>query len=170
MSANENGTGRKPPPVEHQFLRRTSGNPRGRPKGAISKKRITRKIALRKLTLTIDGKPVRRTLLEWVLRTLNIENASGKPRAGALHDKYLNKTRHKEDEQTGAFLIVPERAKTVEEAIAAMEAHAAAHPYEPGSPEWHRSNEPKAPPIDPASPLGVALREFNRKWTYGAGS
>jgi len=46
-----NSRGRKPPPAEYHFLKGTTGNKKGRPKGSIDTKRLTRKVATRSMPL-----------------------------------------------------------------------------------------------------------------------
>ena len=52
----------------------TSGDKRGRPKGSHDLKKITRKVALRKHAVKVDGKTVRKTRLQLV-----VESTAGKP-------------------------------------------------------------------------------------------
>ena len=73
------GPGRKPPPVEHQFLKGTSGNKKGRPKGSVDLKKLTRKVALKKHAVKVDGKIVRKTLLQLVIESTAREAAAGVP-------------------------------------------------------------------------------------------
>lgn len=168
--------GRKSPPAKYRFLPGHSGNPRGKPKGAISRKKLTRKVALKRHTLIIDGRKQTKTLLELVILTVRTMAMSGHPRAKHEFDWLLDQIRPVQDEHQGGFLIVPERASSFEEEKAILEAYAEAHPYEPGSPEYERRSNPPAdrprppppPPIDPMSSLGIALHEFRHKWGHDA--
>ena len=67
MKKSASDTSAKGPPAEHQFQKGHSGNPAGRPKGAISLSRLTRKVALKKLRVPIDGKTRKITLLELLI-------------------------------------------------------------------------------------------------------
>src|SRR5258708_645892 len=89
----ETGNGRMPPPSEHRFLKGTSGNKRGRPKGAVSLKRLTRKVALKKHRVVVDGRSVHRTLLQLVLEAMIRGAASGAPSMVALHNEIRAKIR-----------------------------------------------------------------------------
>jgi hypothetical protein len=64
-------SGRKPAPVGYRFLKGKSGNPRDRPKGAISQRSIARRVGLKKVRVSYDGEPVYQTLLECILDALN---------------------------------------------------------------------------------------------------
>lgn len=64
------GPGRTPPPAEHRFLKGTSGNKRGRPKGAVSLKKLTHKVARKKHRVVVAGRVVRKTLLQLVIEAV----------------------------------------------------------------------------------------------------
>ena len=76
--------GRTPPPAESWFRKGRSGNPAGRPKGSISLRAITRKVALKKHSVRIPGKPRRINMLELLILKLNAMAASGHPGAASL--------------------------------------------------------------------------------------
>src|SRR5258705_9671598 len=76
--------GRNPPPAEKRFRKGRSGNPAGRPKGSVSRSGLTRKVALKKHSVRIDGKPRRVTTLELLILKLNSMAASGQPGAASL--------------------------------------------------------------------------------------
>ncbi|HEU4804503.1 MAG TPA: DUF5681 domain-containing protein, partial [Nitrobacter sp.] len=129
-------SGRKPPPVEYRFLKGKSGNPRGRPKGAISQRSIARRVALKKIRVSYNGKPVCQTLLECILDALKREAARGKPSMVAELVRISNKLSPSPEEQQGGFLLVP-GPLTTEEWMAQAEKHNAraardpSLPYEP---------------------------------------
>ena len=75
--------GRTPPPPEKRFPKGRSGNPAGRPKGAISLSLLTRKVALKKHRVPIDGKTRRITLLELLIFKARAMAAGGHPGAAA---------------------------------------------------------------------------------------
>jgi Family of unknown function (DUF5681) len=93
------GPGRKPPPVEHQFLKGTSGNKKGRPKGSVDIKKLTRKVALKKHAVKVDGKIVRKTLLQLVIESTAREAAAGVPSMVALIDQIRAKVSPTEERQ-----------------------------------------------------------------------
>jgi Family of unknown function (DUF5681) len=87
MQKQNSGTsaeGRTPPPAEHKFRKGRSGYPAGRPKGSISLGRLTRKVALKKHRVRIDGKPRNVTMLELQILKLKGMAASGQAGAAAL--------------------------------------------------------------------------------------
>jgi uncharacterized protein DUF5681 len=108
------GAGRLPPPLEHRFLKGSSGNKRGRPKGSIDLKRVTRKVALKKHRVVINGRPVRKTLLELVIEQVVRGAASGAPSMVSLYHKIRTRVRPIEGQQMGGLLLVPETLTTEE--------------------------------------------------------
>jgi hypothetical protein len=104
----QNGPGRMPPPVEHRFLKGSSGNKRGRPKGSIDLKKLTRRVALKKHRIVVNGRPVRKTLFQLVIETVVRGAASGAPSMVSLHNEIRAKVRPMEEKQPGGLLVVPE--------------------------------------------------------------
>lgn len=92
----EVGFGR--PPVQHQFVKGRSGNPRGRPKakpptvGVTSLLELADKVASRKITMNIDGKAHQMSVLEAILMKTQQMALAGKQDAVrtliALHTKF----------------------------------------------------------------------------------
>ena len=155
--------GRTPPPPENRFPKGRSGNPAGRPKGSISLDRITRKVALQKHLVPIEGKPSKLTALELLIFKLNGMAASGHPGAAALINWLRFETALSEpDTARGGFLVLPE-IPTHEEFMAEEEARNAGK-VEPGT-EINIENEEfmKAVRGEP-SPLGEALLSFHKKY------
>ncbi len=137
MSTESNGNGRKPPPAEGRFGPGQSGNPRGRPKGAISTKLLTKKVALKRVTRDANGKKQTLTLLECVVLTARTMAMEGHAGAAALVDELLIQMRPPEPESGVGFLVVPEML-TAEEADAMVERHNAEAIYEPGTPDYEK--------------------------------
>jgi hypothetical protein len=96
---SKTGNGRTPPPAEHRFLKGTSGNKRGRPKGAISLKKLTCKVALRKHRLGKDDQA--KTLLRLVIETMIRGAASGAPSMVALSNEIRAKIHPQQEKQSG---------------------------------------------------------------------
>src|SRR5882757_1049863 len=113
---HEPGPGRKPPPAEYHFLKGTTGNKKGRPKGSIDIKKLTRKVANKKHAVRVDGRIVWKPLLQLVIESLVREMAAGKPSMVALNAAIRAKVCATE-EQVGGFLMVP-AAVSVEEHLA----------------------------------------------------
>src|SRR5258708_14336523 len=107
----KNAPGRMPPPVEHRFLKGSSGNKRGRPKGSIDLKKITRKVALKKHRVVVNGRSVRKTLLQLVIESVIRGAASGAPSMVSLHNEIRAKVRPLQ-KQPGRLLLVPEIIST----------------------------------------------------------
>ena len=102
--------GRKPPPAEHQFLKGTSGNKRGRPKGSRDLKKITRKVALKKHAVKVNGKTVRKTLLQLVVELTAREAAAGAPAMVVLVGQVRAKVRPSRGRAEGRFPPRPRRS------------------------------------------------------------
>ena len=58
------GRGRRPPPRNRRFEKGRSGNPAGRPRGAVSTKKMTAKFASHRLSLKVQGRIERKSRLE----------------------------------------------------------------------------------------------------------
>jgi hypothetical protein len=156
--------GRAPPPPEHRFLKGSTGNKGGRPKGAVSLKRITRKVALKKHTVLIDGVPERMTLLELVMTRLVALSSSGVAAAVALENDLRKKLSPDEIESAG-YLLMPEPYKSDAEWIAAMEA-SNLRAKDPRTYVNVRSEEfAKAVKGEPTK-LGQALLASHHKWGH----
>lgn len=154
---------RKPPPAWHRFLKGKSGNPSGRPKGAVSKKRLTRKIALTKRVVTIEGKRVSLTILELVIMKLKTLAAEGNPSAIALCNHLASTLNPPEQSKKFGYLVAPE-GLSMEEAVTRVEEHNARHPYEPGTYIDVWNEEFMKAVRGEHSPLGEAIRAYNAKW------
>ena len=113
--------GRKPPPAEHQFLKGTSGNKKGRPKGSVDLKKLTRKVAQKKHAVKVDGKIVRKTLLQLVIESTVREAATGVPSMVALYRSDPREGQSDPGQAEGGFLLAPAELST-EEFIAEEEA------------------------------------------------
>jgi uncharacterized protein DUF5681 len=156
--------GRVPPPATTRFGKGRSGNPRGRPKCAVSLERLTREFALKTQVVRISGKPGRMTRLAIAILKLKALAADGKPGAVALLDQLRGTITSKEPEHKGGVLIVPATAASVEEFVAKM-IEQDKDKVEPGT-EINVENEEflKAVRGEP-SPLGEAMRAFERKYS-----
>lgn len=88
------------PPIEHQFQKGQSGNPRGRPKGAqkpntLGDERLKDIIlteAYRTIKLVENGKQVTMTMVEAVVRSMAVNAAKGQLRAQKLFTQLLTDT------------------------------------------------------------------------------
>jgi len=154
------GPGRTPPPPEHRFLKGTSGNKRGRPKGSVSLKKLTRKVALRKHRLGPEGPA--KTLLQHVLEAMIRGAASGVPSMVALNHEIRAKIHPQEEKQQGGLLVVPE-VLSAEEWIAQAEAHNAVA-ENPETYVDHKSEEFYKALRGIPTPLGEAILASHRRW------
>jgi uncharacterized protein DUF5681 len=156
------GSGRLPPPLEHRFLKGSSGNKRGRPKGSIDLKRVTRKVALKKHRLVINGRAVRKTLLELVIEQVVRGAASGAPSMVSLYDKIRTKVRPIEGQQMGGLLLVPEPLSEEEWIAQAERRNAVAQ--NPETYVNHKSEEFYKAMRGIPTPLGEAMLAVHRRW------
>jgi hypothetical protein len=158
----QNGPGRTPPPVEHRFLKGTSGNNRGRPKGSIDLKKLTRKVALRKHHVAVDGRSVRKTLLQLVLESVIRGAASGVPSMVSLQNEIRIKVRPGE-KQPGGLLVVPETSRSSEE-FHADEMARTSDAQDPTTFVNHRGEEFCKTVRGIPTPLGEAILASYRRW------
>lgn len=154
--------GRKPPPAEHQFLKGTSGNKRGRPKGSVDLKKLTCKVARKKHAVKVDGKILRKTLLQLVIEATARQAASGVPSMVALFAQLRAKVSPTQNEQKGGLLVVPADA-SMQEFIEEEEARNA-NAKEPGTYVNHKAEEFIKAVQGIGSPLGEALLASHRRW------
>jgi hypothetical protein len=158
------GPGRKPPPAEYQFLKGTSGNKEGRPKGSVDLKKLTRKVAQKKHAVIVDGKIVRKTLLQLVIESMVREAATGASSMVALHAEIRAKVSPTADKLEGGlgFLLAPAEV-SMEEFIAEEEARNA-NAQGPGIYVDHKAEEFMKATKGVHSPLGEALLAFHKRW------
>jgi hypothetical protein len=159
------GSGRVPPPEEHRFLKGVSGNKRGRPKGRISIKKLTRKVALRKHRLGPDEKA--KPLLQLVLEAVIRGSASGASSFVTLYEETRNKIAPVENAEPGGLLVVP-AAVSDEEWMAEMEAQNATA-REPGTYVNYKMDEFCKAAAGIPTPLGEALLASHHRWGQIAG-
>jgi hypothetical protein len=159
----QNGPGRMPPPVEHRFLKGSSGNKRGRPKGSIDLKKLTRKVALKKHRIVVNDRPIRKTLFQLVIETVVRGAASGAPSMVSLHNEIRAKVRPMEEKQQHCgFLVVPE-GLPAEEWKAKEEARTA-DAQDPTTYVNHKGEELRKAVKGIPTPLGEAILASNRRW------
>jgi hypothetical protein len=154
------GPGRTPPPIEHRFLKGTSGNKRGRPKGAVSLKKITRKVALRKHRLGPEGP--RKPLLQLVIEAMIRDAASGKPSMVALNNEIRAKIQPQPEKLQGGLLVVP-AVLTPAEFIEAMEKQNTAG-RDPSTYVNHKAEEFCKAVAGIPTRLGEAILASHKRW------
>ena len=96
------------PPQHSRFKPGRSGNPRGRPKGAVGCKAILERVVFTQHTVIEHGKHQRRTVLELLLLALRKCAIAGDPRAfSAFHD-LIERYGPRDTKTEGAFIFMPE--------------------------------------------------------------
>ena len=83
MSGSSSG-GRRMPPAHTRFKPGQSGNPKGRPKGAKNLKTVLDQELGKIVTITENGRPVKRTKREVMLQRAIHDSVKGNHRATAL--------------------------------------------------------------------------------------
>jgi hypothetical protein len=154
-------SGRKLPPAEFLFKKGQSGNRRGRPKGSISLKKMTRKVALRKYRTSPDGpaKPLLRLVVEALIRGA----ASGVSSLVVIHDDLRSKIVSSPEDQKGGLLLVPAPPASHDAFLAEMEAENAKR-RDPSTYVNHKIEEFCKAARGEATPLGEALRAGVKRW------
>jgi hypothetical protein len=164
-SSGISAEGRTPPPTEKQFPKGRSGYPAGRPKGSISRSRLTRKVAGKKHRVRIDGKIRSVSGFELLITKAKLMAARGQPSAAVLINWLIAQTEHPGGETAiGGFLLAP--APVTPEEFAAQEEARCANKVEPGTEICIESEEFSKAASGKPSPLGEALLAFHSK--YGA--
>jgi hypothetical protein len=159
---SQSGSGRMPPPEEHRFLKGSSGNKRGRPKGSIDLKKLTRKVALKKHRIVVNGRPIRKTLLQLVIEAVVRGAASGAPSMVSLHNEIRAKVRPMGEKQQGGLLVVPESLSTEE--FIAKEIARTGDTQDPTTYVNHKGEEFCKAVRGIPTPLGEAILASYRRW------
>jgi hypothetical protein len=123
--------GRVPPPEEYRIPKGKSGNYKGRPRGTVSRAKLTRKVANTTFPAVIDGTPQRRTLLELLIFKIQSLALSGNAGAAALMNDLCGLAIPPEPPEGCGFLLVPAPV-SLEEFMADAEARNA-KAVEPGT-------------------------------------
>ncbi|MGY4513633.1 DUF5681 domain-containing protein [Bradyrhizobium sp. USDA 3650] len=139
---NRNGAAgrRRLPPQASQFKKGQSGNPAGRPKGAVSPTVITRKFALKKVPVTIRSKRQLMTRLDVAFLKLKALAADGSATAAEELSKLRARITPNATDQARAYLVVPEPI-SMEEFIA-------------------REEERNRDKVEPSSAINLDAEEF----------
>jgi hypothetical protein len=107
IESAEEAVGYGRPPKARRFKPGQSGNPRGRPKGAVGFKATLEKVLLQEHRVHERGKRRRRTLLELLLIVLRDEALAGKPKATALFHELVQRFGPQEVPE-GCYIFMPE--------------------------------------------------------------
>ena len=105
-SACEVGYGK--PPRHSRFKPGRSGNPRGRPKGAVDRKTIVEQVFLARHTVIEQGKRRQRTVLELVLLALRNRAIDGNSRAFSKFHDLFERYGPQDTRVEGAYIFMPE--------------------------------------------------------------
>lgn len=97
---SERGYGK--PPVEHRFVKGRSGNPRGRPRGARGLKTDLKAELGSRVTITENGKKLKLTKQQVILKALVAKAAKGDTRAASQVLAMTMQMFGIEDERTGS--------------------------------------------------------------------
>lgn len=154
--------GRSPPPVETRFQKGQSGNPRGRPKGAVSISALTETFALKRLPITINGKQQKLSRIEIAIIKLTAIAADGKPAAAEQLTKLRDRSASRETDDQVPILLVP-ATLTLAECTARMEEDNK-HAVEPGTAINLEAEEFIKAARGESTALGEALLAHHRKY------
>jgi Family of unknown function (DUF5681) len=102
----EVGYGR--PPRHSRFKPGRSGNPRGRPKGAVDRKTIVERVFLARHTVIEQGKRRQRTVLELVLLALRNRAIDGNSKAFSKFHDLFERYGPQDTRVEGAYIFMPE--------------------------------------------------------------
>lgn len=103
---------RRNPPAHTRFKPGESGNPKGRPKGRKNLKTVIEKELATRVTLTENGKPIKATKQEIIIRRLVHDSMKGQHRATDLVLRLLRElfSADQADDAASAQISQPDRA------------------------------------------------------------
>lgn len=111
MSSSKSGdyaVGKGRPPVHTRFQPGQSGNPRGRPKGAVGVKAMLWATLQKKVVVTENGRERQITTFQYILRKLSNDAALGKPHAVRALIQFLKAFPLPEEKVNGPRLRAPQ--------------------------------------------------------------
>jgi hypothetical protein len=106
--AGEERVGYGRPPVSSRFKPGQCGNRKGRPKGALGRRKIVQKVAGEKHQVIERGQPRRRSLFDLVTLVISRAAAAGDPRAVRAADNLLARFGPQESIKPAGYLLIPE--------------------------------------------------------------
>jgi hypothetical protein len=121
-------------------------------------------VALKKHSVVVNGRSVRKTLLQIVIESVIRSAASGAPSMVSLHERIRAKVRPLEEKQPGGLVVVPE-VLSPEEFMARAEERNALATAPTDRIDYKVEEFCKAARGIP-TPLGEAIRASHRRWDW----
>ncbi len=97
------------PPRHSRFKPGQSGNPYGRPKGSKNFATILQQQLMKKVTITVDGKPKRMAVQEVIARRLANDSMKGTTKAMELLIRLTSKTEESDGKRVASETVLPDK-------------------------------------------------------------